>query len=1080
MLALVAFTAISFIAYRLHLHPLASFRGPRLAAVSDWWFCAHWLSGQWPQTLETLQAKYGDVIRIAPNELVFASLEAARDIYMRCNPDHELQFIKDPLFYQQSEGSPTLVTETDPSAHRVLRKVVERGFSPSSIKEHSHIVERVADSLMCQLEDTCNDSDGVDMKTWSARYTFDVITEITFGRSSETVSQGKNTVWLDLLTGNIAAAAAGIVIRRQPHAVKVMLKFVFAKLAKKAQARSMYLSVLRKMCEQRLQEPPKAPNLFDNILMAAPPPAKDLQDDSYMTFLQGQAAALVSGGTETSSTLLSSLVYHLVTHPSHLKRLQDEVRAAFSSEKEITIESTKKLKYLQAVIEEALRIFPPVAFGLPRICPGATIAGVYVPKGAVITYLKDPGRVVSDEVVPDASLKAPRTKLVQDMRPRVNNFSLDTHGFQILHLPYKERNDKVMDDIQNKYFKEIEEVLREQIGVKHVFCFAPVLRPLDIPGKAVPNTQKTIPRPHLEFRAKDGKRGLVEVIHRPCPPNWGACVARVGGGRPQRSCEGTAIFHLGAFLYTMKLKSLLLVSFLNARCYAAFQGPFLFTQRTTHTAASPPVGFNKTFEQRYWIDLTRYSHGSPVVFVDGADKPGEEAVRLIEHGIVSHIADSIGAAVIVLEQRYYGQSFVTADLSTHHLQLLNTEESVADVAYFAQHFPYNQHRETDTSILPTNAPWISYGHWIAGTKGVLLRKYHPEQLWGAIASSAPILAIQNIWQYLEATRLRGDPLCIQVITTVVADIDDEIDKAGLGPDGEIHMSEPLAHYRELFNLTKEKTVRDFMNQVATPLGLWQRRSWDERQEDYQAWEYFCANLTQGISLEEEALGLMSNTHKADKVIFHEQAMQNYAKYIQHYLAVGHQRDPSETHAHALQPPIDKVQPFGEIRRNRTESQRTDLGQVWRLWYWQACTEWGYFSAAEPYPLPAMLSRSLSEFYLIEVCRFAFDFPDDYRVPVERINKHGNLTLHAPRLLFVNGEDDPWLDVTAHAPGALNLRAKLGDGYLLRQGGFANDRTALSCLEREPAEIQLVHEKEISTVKSWVAQWADRAKDIGEL
>jgi hypothetical protein len=51
-----------------------------------------------------------------------------------------------------------------------------------------------------------------------------------------------------------------------------------------------------------------------------------------------------------------------------------------------------------------------------------------------------------------------------------------------------------------------------------------------------------------------------------------------------------------------------------------------------------------------------------------------------------------------------------------------------------------------------------------------------------------------------------------------------------------------------------------------------------------------------------------------------------------------------------------------------------------------------------------------------------------------------------------------------------MRTKLGDGYLLRQGGFANDRTALSRLADEPAEIRLVHEEEIKAVKEWVAEW----------
>jgi cytochrome P450 len=323
----------------------------------------------------------GNVIRIAPNELVFGTPEAARDIYTRCNPDQDPKFIKNPLFYQQSEGFPTLVTETDPAAHRALRKPLERGFSPNSLRDYGRIVERVAEDLTAQFEKATANSGAVEVKTWAARFTFDIITEVTFGRSSDTVSKGRNTVWLDLLTGNIAAAALGVVIRRQPQAVKTLLRLVFAKLSKTAKLRALYLSACRDMCVDRLREPPKAANLFDHILATCPPREKNTDDDDYLVFLQGQAAAFVSGGTETSSTLLSSLIYNLLTHPLQFGRLRDEVRKAFSKEEEISIESTKQLKYLQAVIDESLRIFPPVGFGLPRVCPGAIIGGVYVPKG---------------------------------------------------------------------------------------------------------------------------------------------------------------------------------------------------------------------------------------------------------------------------------------------------------------------------------------------------------------------------------------------------------------------------------------------------------------------------------------------------------------------------------------------------------------------------------------------------------------------------------------------------------------------------------------------------------------------------
>lgn len=87
-----------------------------------------------------------------------------------------------------------------------------------------------------------------------------------------------------------------------------------------------------------------------------------------------------------------------------------------------------------------------------------------------------------------------------------------------------------------------------------------------------------------------------------------------------------------------------------------------------------------------------------------------------------------------------------------------------------------------------------------------------------------------------------------------------------------------------------------------------------------------------------------------------------------------------------------------------------------------------------------------------------------------------MTLEAPRLLFVDGVDDPWLYVTAHSPLAGDMRTKLGDGHLLQHGGFANDRTALPKLADEPIEIRLVHEKEIRAVRTWVDEWKEKNEE----
>lgn len=89
-------------------------------------------------------------------------------------------------------------------------------------------------------------------------------------------------------------------------------------------------------------------------------------------------------GSETTATLLIGVTYYLLNRPETLRNLQEEIRNTFTSSKNITSDSTSALPYLAAVIEEGLRIYPPVPMGLPRDCPGAIIDGEYVPKGAVV------------------------------------------------------------------------------------------------------------------------------------------------------------------------------------------------------------------------------------------------------------------------------------------------------------------------------------------------------------------------------------------------------------------------------------------------------------------------------------------------------------------------------------------------------------------------------------------------------------------------------------------------------------------------------------------------------------------------
>lgn len=94
----------------------------------------------------------------------------------------------------------------------------------------------------------------------------------------------------------------------------------------------------------------------------------------------------IAGG-ETTATSLAAALYYVLKSPDVLSRLAAEIRTRYGTYGEIDAASVLQLSYLQAVLNEALRIHPSGAHGFPRISPGAVVDGHWVPAG--VSLLSD-------------------------------------------------------------------------------------------------------------------------------------------------------------------------------------------------------------------------------------------------------------------------------------------------------------------------------------------------------------------------------------------------------------------------------------------------------------------------------------------------------------------------------------------------------------------------------------------------------------------------------------------------------------------------------------------------------------------
>ncbi|TGO36233.1 hypothetical protein BHYA_0131g00110 [Botrytis hyacinthi] len=105
---------------------------------------------------------------------------------------------------------------------------------------------------------------------------------------------------------------------------------------------------------------------------------------------QSNLAIPLMAGTDATATSISGTSLYLVQNPEKLHKLVSEIRETFHREADIKIATLRALyglPYLNAVINEGLRLTNPVPGGLPRIVPpgGDVYANTLLPAGTSIS-----------------------------------------------------------------------------------------------------------------------------------------------------------------------------------------------------------------------------------------------------------------------------------------------------------------------------------------------------------------------------------------------------------------------------------------------------------------------------------------------------------------------------------------------------------------------------------------------------------------------------------------------------------------------------------------------------------------------
>lgn len=335
------------------------------------------LDGVLPYEIKRFHDKYGPVVRVAPDEISFIDPQAWKDIYMN------KAFIRPKVWGSRPPGvvAHNLIS-ADVSDHARFRRVLQPAFSEKATREHEFMIQKYTSRLIQGLEDTISNTENgkVDLVRWFNFTTFDIIGEIATSSSFQCLDKQEYHPWINIVL-HFKAVLAANALKYYP----ALEAFVMSITPASAMADLTFaLSTIHDKVKDRMARKPDKPDNISHILKHNAEHPETVMSTGE---IEANMMVILTAGSETLTTTLTAAIHYLHTNPTTLNSLRAEMHSNFHTEDEITGPSTAKLKYLSAVLNETMRMAPPLPDGLRRLVPsgGATIAGYFIPEGTTVS-----------------------------------------------------------------------------------------------------------------------------------------------------------------------------------------------------------------------------------------------------------------------------------------------------------------------------------------------------------------------------------------------------------------------------------------------------------------------------------------------------------------------------------------------------------------------------------------------------------------------------------------------------------------------------------------------------------------------
>ncbi|KAI9979484.1 hypothetical protein PInf_029378 [Phytophthora infestans] len=227
-----------------------------------------------------------------------------------------------------------------------------------------------------------------------------------------------------------------------------------------------------------------------------------------------------------------------------------------------------------------------------------------------------------------------------------------------------------------------------------------------------------------------------------------------------------------------------------------FRGHEYFVQFDVHQSEDDPVKL--PIQEDYFTDAI-LDHFAPVSkrskwkqryqaneeFWGGREGPlGPKAIT--NRTFVYYLAEQHRALLLALEHRFYGKSYPTEDMSLPNLAYLSSEQALADLAHF--------HSFVTDKYGLTDEKWVAFGGSYPGNLAAWVKLKYPALFAGTVASSAPIQAKTDFFEYMEVVgdglRYFGGGECYHEVEKAITQLGHLMDEGQKGRDKVAELFKP--------------------------------------------------------------------------------------------------------------------------------------------------------------------------------------------------------------------------------------------------------------------------------------------------